>query len=156
MKYRIGIDVGTNSLGWAAIMLKDVSDQSLMPGPVLDMGVRIFSDARQPKDKSSNAAQRRGPRGMRRNRDRKIARGRSMLHVLIDAGLMPQDAVDRKALEKIDPWILRATSLDQALPPHQVGRALFHLQQRRGFKSCLLYTSASPRDRTRSRMPSSG
>ncbi len=135
MKYRIGIDLGTNSLGWAAIELSGDAPDALTPGPLLGMGVRIFSDARNPKDKSSNAAQRRGPRSARRNRDRKEARGRAMLHALTAAGLMPPEGAERKALEELDPWILRAKALHQSLTPFEIGRALFHLQQRRGFKS---------------------
>ncbi|MEO0834341.1 MAG: type II CRISPR RNA-guided endonuclease Cas9, partial [Pseudomonadota bacterium] len=135
MKYRLGLDVGTNSLGWAAIMLKGENAAALSPGPLLDMGVRIFSDARHPKDKSSNAAQRRGPRSARRNRDRMLARRRNMLTALIEAGLFPETQKDQKTLEQMDPWILRARALDEKLNAHEVGRALFHLQQRRGFKS---------------------
>ncbi|WP_416878456.1 type II CRISPR RNA-guided endonuclease Cas9 [Litorimonas sp.] len=131
MKYRIGIDLGTNSLGWAAIQLSE----KLEPQQLMDMGVRIFSDARNPKDKSSNAAQRRGPRGMRRNWDRKLARGRSMMHALVEAGLLPEEKSKRKKLEALDPWILRARALEEELSPYEIGRALFHLQQRRGFKS---------------------
>jgi len=68
MEYRIGIDLGTNSLGWAAISLRNnAQGQNRIAGPLIDLGVRIFSDARNPKDKSSNAAQRRGPRSARRN-----------------------------------------------------------------------------------------
>ncbi|MEO0569766.1 MAG: type II CRISPR RNA-guided endonuclease Cas9 [Pseudomonadota bacterium] len=135
MHYRIGIDLGTNSLGWAAIQLLEPLPGTFEAGPLLDLGVRIFSDARNPKDKSSNAAQRRGPRGMRRNRDRRLARGRAMLHALVSAGLMPKDDQGQKALEALDPWILRAEAPDRKLEPYEIGRALFHLQQRRGFKS---------------------
>ncbi|MEM8773154.1 MAG: type II CRISPR RNA-guided endonuclease Cas9 [Pseudomonadota bacterium] len=135
MQYRIGVDLGTNSLGWAAIELRATEKDELTAGPMLDIGVRIFSDARNPKDKSSNAAQRRGPRGARRNRDRKLGRGRKMMRALVKAGLMPTDEVARKALEHSDPWILRARALDHQLEPYEIGRALFHLQQRRGFKS---------------------
>lgn len=135
MKYRIGIDLGTNSLGWAALELRSGGGGQLVAGPLLDMGVRIFSDARNPKDKSSNAAQRRGPRGARRNRDRKLRRGRKMMHALISAGLMPSDDADRTTVQKCDPWILRADALEKPLEPFEIGRALFHLQQRRGFKS---------------------
>jgi len=134
MQYRLGLDVGTNSLGWAAVQLKE-NEGLLMPGPLLGMGTRIFSDARHPKDKSSNAAQRRDPRSMRRNRDRKIMRSEFMLCALIKYGLMPGDKAERKALELDDPWILRARALDEPLTPYQIGRAFFHLQQRRGFKS---------------------
>lgn len=135
MNYRLGIDLGTNSLGWAAIQLKERSTETFTPDPLLDMGVRIFPDARNPKDKSSNAAQRRGPRAARRNRDRRVSRSRAMLMTLEAAGLMPPEGADRKALEKLDPWILRAKALDGPLAPYAIGRALFHLQQRRGFKS---------------------
>ena len=131
MKYRIGIDLGTNSLGWAAVQLSE----DLKPRQLMDMGSRIFSDSRNPKDKSSNASKRREPRSIRRNRDRKLARGRAMMHVLIEAGLMPKKESDRKILEAHDPWILRARSLHEKLSLHELGRALFHLQQRRGFKS---------------------
>jgi len=131
VKYRLGIDLGTNSIGWAAVQL----NEKLSPTQLIDVGARIFSDARNPKDKSSNAAQRRGPRGLRRNRDRKLMRGLRLMNALIDAGLMPDKPQDRKALEADDPWVLRALALDTPLSLHQVGRALFHLNQRRGFKS---------------------
>ena len=48
---------------------------------------------------------------------------------------MPEDAAERKRLEKQDPYELRARALDEPLQPYQLGRALFHLNQRRGFKS---------------------
>ncbi len=35
----------------------------------------------------------------------------------------------------MDPWQLRAEGLDRALTFHELGRVLFHLNQRRGFKS---------------------
>ena len=121
--YRVGIDLGTNSLGWAAIELRGGKEA----GPLLDMGVRIFSDARNRTDKSSNAAQRRGSRGMRRNRDRRLARRRAMVHALVAAGLMPSEPAKRKALKKQDPWMLRAEAFDRPLDPYEIGRALFHL-----------------------------
>ena len=41
----------------------------------------------------------------------------------------------RKALELKDPYELRAKALDEKLSLHELGRALFHINQRRGFKS---------------------
>ncbi len=134
MKYRLGLDVGTNSIGGALVELEDVNG-CLVPSRLVHMFVRIFSDARHPKDRSSNAAQRRGPRSMRRNRDRKIMRRDFMLRALVKYGLMPGDKGQCKALERDDPWILRMRALDERLTPYQIGRALFHLQQRRGFQS---------------------
>lgn len=132
--YRLGIDLGTNSLGWAAVQLKETGS-GYAAGQLMDMGVRIFSDARSPKDKSSNAAQRRAPRGARRNRDRKLSRAKATQRVLADVGLWPDDPAARKILEGRDPWVLRARALDERLKLHEIGRALFHLQLRRGFKS---------------------
>ena len=48
---------------------------------------------------------------------------------------MPQDEGERKKLEKLDPYILRKRALDEELTLHEIGRVLFHLNQRRGFKS---------------------
>ena len=36
---------------------------------------------------------------------------------------------------ELDPWILRFRALNEAITPHQLGRVIFHLSQRRGFKS---------------------
>ena len=131
MKYRLGLDLGTNSVGWAAIKL----DESGKPSGILDMGVRIFPDGRNPKDQSSLAGQRRVPRGMRRRRDRYIERREDLMDALVACGLMPPDEDSRKALEGLDPYRLRSRALDHPLSPYELGRALFHLNQRRGFKS---------------------
>ncbi|MBT5896175.1 MAG: type II CRISPR RNA-guided endonuclease Cas9 [Rhodospirillaceae bacterium] len=48
---------------------------------------------------------------------------------------MPEERSRRQALEKIDPWRLRVEGLDRELSLHELGRALFHLAQRRGFRS---------------------
>ena len=40
-----------------------------------------------------------------------------------------------RALTQLDPYELRARALDHPLTPFELGRALFHLNQRRGFKS---------------------
>lgn len=48
---------------------------------------------------------------------------------------MPTDETARKALESLDPYALRVRALDEKLDPGEIGRAVFHLNQRRGFKS---------------------
>ena len=129
--YRLGLDLGTNSIGWAAIRLDDRGE----PTGVLDMGVRIFPDGRNPTDGSSLAVDRRLARGQRRRRDRYLKRRAGLLKLLIHYGLMPEDDAERKKLAIRDPYKLRAKALDETLHPHELGRALFHLNQRRGFKS---------------------
>ncbi len=131
-KYRLGLDLGTNSLGWAAVKLGDDGE----PCALLDMGVRIFPDGRnEQQSKQSNAVERRVARGQRRRRDRYLNRRDQLMRTLVDYGLMPEDKAERKELEKADPYALRARALDQPLQPFELGRALFHLDQRRGFKS---------------------
>ena len=130
-KYRLGLDMGTNSIGWAAVRL----DEKGEPFGVMDMGVRIFQDGRSPKDGSSNAAKRRIPRGQRRRRDRYLKRRNDLMEELVARGLMPADEHERRNIAKLNPYVLRARALDHPLQPYELGRALFHLDQRRGFKS---------------------
>ena len=130
-KYRLGIDLGTNSLGWCVISLDDEGH----PTRFLRMGVRIFPDGRNPKDGSSLAAARRLARSMRRRRDRFLKRRARLMRLMIEHGFMPTDRNERQALRSLDPYELRRRGLDEPLSPYEFGRALFHLNQRRGFKS---------------------
>ena len=84
MAIRLGLDVGTNSLGWALLSL----EQGLPVG-LLDAGVRIFPDGRKPKDKASLAVDRRIARQQRRMRDRFLRRQKRLMGLLIEYGLMP-------------------------------------------------------------------
>lgn len=121
--YRLGLDVGSNSLGWFMVWLDEKGEPiGLGPG-----GVRIYPE--------SNAVDRRMARGARRRRDRYLKRRTNLMSLLIAHGLMPAEESARKALEPLDPYELRAKGLDETLPAHHLGRALFHLNQRRGFLS---------------------
>ncbi len=133
MKYRIGLDLGTNSIGWAILRLDD--NQPPAPVGLVRLGSRIFSDGRNPKDGSSLATERRGPRQMRRRRDRYLYRRKRLMAALVQAGLMPNEETARKELVSLNPYELRARGLSQRLEPHELGRVIFHLNQRRGFKS---------------------
>ena len=131
MRYRLALDLGSTSLGWAMIRLN--IDNA--PCAVIKAGVRIFSDGRNPKDGSSLAVTRREARAMRRRRDRLLKRKARMMATLIAHGFFPKLEAERKALETLNPYTLRAKGLDAALSPAEFGRALFHVNQRRGFKS---------------------
>lgn len=131
MRYRLGLDLGSTSLGWAMVRL----DSSNRPCAIIKAGARIFSDGRNPKDGSSLAVTRREARSMRRRRDRLLKRKSRMLRSLVEHGFLPVDEVQRKSLVTMNPYALRAKGLDEALKPEEFGRALFHINQRRGFKS---------------------
>ena len=125
MTTRLGLDMGTNSIGWC-----------LYDGETIrDIGVRIFSDGRDAKTGASLAVDRRNARAMRRRRDRYLGRRDALLRALVDVGLMPDDKAEAKKMAGLDPYPLRARGVTEKLTPYEFGRALFHLNQRRGFKS---------------------
>lgn len=131
MRYRLALDLGSTSLGWAMIRLNAESQ----PCAVIKAGVRIFSDGRNPKDSSSLAVTRRDARSMRRRRDRLLKRKARMMRSLVEHNFFSSEEAERKALLTLNPYTLRAKGLDAALTPAEFGRALFHINQRRGFKS---------------------
>ncbi len=135
MAWRLALDMGTNSLGWVAFSLDDSGNIN----ELMDAGVRIFSDGREPSSEGrvgqSLAVERRLARGARRNRDRRARRKQGLLRRLVKLGLMPKDTPARKALENLDPYQLRADALERPLTAHELGRVLFQINQRRGFLS---------------------
>ena len=134
MPYRLALDMGTNSLGWALIRLKPDTGPP-EPCAIIKAGVRIFSDGRNPKDGASLAVTRRNARAMRRRRDRLLRRKNRLLDALQQLGFFPSDVQERKALAMLDPWLLRKEGLERQLSGAEFGRALFHINQRRGFLS---------------------
>ncbi len=145
MQYRLGIDLGTNSIGWSAVL----RDEEGNACGLLDMGVRVFPDGRENSQSldplgKSLAVNRRIPRGQRRRRDRYLKRRSELLDALTVYGLMPPDADTRAVIAALDPYPLRKLAQEQRrLAPYELGRALFHLNQRRGFKS---NRKAKPKD----------
>ncbi len=138
MGMRFAFDLGTNSLGsavWRTGPDPGGAFGADAPLELLWSGVRLFKDGRNPKDQQSLATMRRIPKQARKRRDRFVLRRADLMASLVAAGLMPSDASQRKALEALDPYALRAAALDRALTPYEIGRAIFHLNQRRGFKS---------------------
>ena len=129
--FRLALDLGSTSLGWALFRL----NQDREPTAIIRSGVRIFSDGRNPKDGSSLAVTRRAARAMRRRRDRLLKRKARMLDQLVQHGFFSADPAARKALESLNPYQLRAKGLREALGPGEFARALFHINQRRGFQS---------------------
>lgn len=129
---RFAFDLGTQSIGWAVLTVDDSGTSPRATG-LIDCGVRIFDDSR--KDERPLGEQRRGPRAARRRRDRFLRRRQRLMQMLIGFGLLPTESKARVALAIPDPYHIRGEALDRALEPFEIGRALIHLNQRRGFKS---------------------
>ncbi len=128
---RLGLDLGTNSVGWALYRLAAHSE----PEELLDGGVLIHSDGRNPQSQASNAAERREKRGPRRNRDRMLRRRKRVARLLRELGLLPTSGREQAEQRRLDPLRLRAEALDRPLAAHELGRVLLIFVDRRGFKS---------------------
>ncbi len=131
MERIFGLDLGTTSLGWAVIDLApDRGTGRLLPG---GLGVRIFPEARDPEGTPLNQ-RRRKMRTARRQLRRRKARRKALAAELVASGLLPEaNSPARLALDRTDPYQLRAEGLAQPLTPHQFGRALYHLLRHRQF-----------------------
>ncbi len=131
LRYRLALDLGTNSIGWCIYRI----DESDHLQALLRTGSRIFGEGRDPKSLASLAADRRLARSMRRRRDRFLARQEKLVERLIRHGLLPSDYEQRASVFRLDPYQIRKHALDAPVELAQLGRALFHLNRRRGFKS---------------------
>jgi CRISPR-associated endonuclease Csn1 len=164
MRYRLGLDLGANSLGWAVLELQPkVQWYNAEPVGIMASGVRMFDagvdgSIEQGKD-SSRGAERRQARQTRRQTWRRQYRKSKLFGLLQRLGHLPKTEsrepdVRDAALKSLDesltvkwcpegdidahqkmPYLLRAAALDQLLEPHELGRALYHLGQRRGYKA---------------------
>lgn len=126
-RFVLAMDVGSNSVG---SMWFDRCTGAIATGTsVFPAGVDETDDKRgDPKN-----AKRRMTRRTRITLRRRAQRKRELRLRLIECGLLPPDAAAFKSLlEGTDPWQLRREGLDKPLTPHQFGRVLLHLAQRRG------------------------
>ena len=129
--WRLGLDLGTDSIGWAAWALDNEGE----PVSLMDLGSRIFSDGRDEQTKEPLAVERRRARQQRRQLNRRKMRKHRVFRVLQLNGLFPLNKEEAAALKAMDPYRLRALALDHVLAPYELGRALFNLSCRRGFLS---------------------
>ena len=130
-KWRFGLDLGTNSIGWSVFSLDD--DNEILK--LEDMGVRIFSDGRDPKTKEPLAVARRSARAQRKLIYRRKLRRKQAFRLLQSQGLFPATKEECMKLKSLNPYELRIKALNEKLEPYELGRALFSLAVRRGFKS---------------------
>ena len=126
----LGLDVGCTSIGWALI---DEEGET-----ILAVGVRVFPegvDRDQQGGEKSKSQSRREARGMRRQVARRARRRRQLRDALTKVGLLPDDSEGTKGVMGMNPYRLRRKALTEKLELHELGRALFHLGQRRGYLS---------------------
>jgi len=127
MKYVIGLDLGTTSVGWAVIN-KDESR-------IEDLGVRLFESAENPIDGHSLAEPRRLARGARRRLSRRRSRLDKIKAVFILHALIQADKIKTLMVAKNNPYQIRAEALDKKISNEDLFVAVYHLAKRRGYKS---------------------
>ena len=157
----LGLDLGTNSLGWA--LLKCNPETKEITG-LIDAGSRVF-EAGMDGDiatgrAESRCAERRSARSIRRNLERRRRRMKKLKNLLQAYDLLPKGDDIENIIHNLDkqvrmfissipsslkpdndilahtyPYFLRAWATEQELPKHLLGRAIYHLAQRRGFWS---------------------
>ena len=132
MKKILGLDIGTNSIGWALIK-DDIAPE------ILGMGSRIIplsSDDETEFTKGnaiSKNQKRTEKRSARRNKYRYKLRRKYLIDVLSKYNMMPD--TDLFNLAPVQLFELRDKALNQPLTLREIGRILYHLNQKRGYKS---------------------
>ena len=130
MELVFGFDIGTTSIGFAAIEFDAASRQ----GRIIRIGSRIFPEARDVDGTPLNQT-RRTKRMMRRQLRRRKMRRQELNRALADAGLLPTHKSEAwNQLMLTNPLELRAKALRESLSPYELGRALSHLAKRRHFR----------------------
>jgi len=134
-RYTLGLDLGSNSVGWALVAQDGTRFDN---GTPILAGVRVFpegvADLDQKKERP-RGQERREKRSQRRVHYRRRQRRALLRRALAGAGLFPAAKADFLACLALEPYTLRARGLDERLEPHEFGRALYHLCERRGFKT---------------------
>jgi CRISPR-associated endonuclease Csn1 len=153
MKTILGLDLGTNSIGWAIIEV----DESNTPIRIIAMGSRIIpldSDARDQfqkgqaisknKDRTTARTQRKGydRKQLKKSDDFKY----SLKKLLKKLNIFPIEELLK--LPSLDLWKLRsdAVSENENIEPEQLGRILYMLNQKRGYKSARSEANADKKD----------
>ncbi|MCX6140338.1 MAG: hypothetical protein NTX15_05835, partial [Candidatus Kapabacteria bacterium] len=126
----LGLDVGSNSLGWAIV---DPAE-----GSIIAMGARIFAagvDNLNGENEESRNVQRRLKRQLRRQYERSRQRRNALRLYLMQNGMLPVDSEAFDLIIKTDPYELRKKGLDEKLTLIEIGRCIDHINARRGFRS---------------------
>ena len=149
----LGLDLGTNSIGWA-IRDNNIDNKN----QILDSGVLVFSQGvgEEKGVEFSLASERTKKRASRKLYSRRKQRKSDLLKLLIENGMCPLtiDELNNWAVYtkgkpniyptenfefsewlKINPYEARSNASNNPVSNFEFGRALYHICQRRGFKS---------------------
>lgn len=127
--YTLGLDQGVASIGWAVTEIAS---------HFIDAGVRIFPagvDKFGTKKQTHRNEVRRTKRAARRRCQRKSKRLTLLRNILTNLGWMPTEAAALEVWMQQDIYALRSRGISEKLSLSEIGRIIYHLNQRRGFLS---------------------
>ena len=128
----LGLDLGTSSIGWALIQETENKKS------IIAMGSRIIPLSNDDKNEfiAGNAIsknkKRTEKRTQRKGYDRYQLRRKALTEILIKNNMFDAELFKLKPLEL---WGLRAKSVSEKISLKELGRILYHLNQKRGYKS---------------------
>lgn len=128
----LGLDLGVTSIGWALI------EEGGSQKSILGMGSRIVPLGTDEKtefstgNKISKNQTRTTKRTQRRGYDRYQQRRANLTRVLLANKMFDENLFRLSALEL---WSLRAKAVQEKISLTEIGRVLYHLNQKRGYKS---------------------
>lgn len=151
MKRILGLDLGTNSIGWALV---DEAENKCEDSSIVKLGVRTISydnfvssdSGKESKDPVkdfnggkgiSSAAGRTLKRGMRRNLQRYKLRRESLINVLKANRLIDNDTIlsEHGNRTTFETYRLRAKAAIEEITLEEFARVLLQINKKRGYKS---------------------
>ena len=149
MKRILGLDLGTNSIGWALVEEAENKEEN---SSIVKLGVRVNPltvDEQQNFEKGKSIttnADRTLKRSMRRNLQRYKLRRENLIEVLKDNNIITDDSIlyengNRSTFETLR---LRAKSVIEEISLSEFARVLLMINKKRGYKSSRKASTTSP------------
>lgn len=144
----LGLDLGTNSIGWALIEI----DDNALPVRIVAMGSRIIPMSSNDRDEFQRGLSitknqsRTVSRTQRKGYDRKQLKKSDLKKILNKYNIFPSEELLK--LPMLDLWKLRSNSANpnENISAEQLGRILYMLNQKRGYKSARSEANADKKD----------
>jgi CRISPR-associated endonuclease Csn1 len=165
----LGLDVGANSVGWSLVETSDGHPSAILAGGVRCFAAGVEGQLDQGREES-RSVRRRQARQIRRQTWRRQRRQRALFSLLQRNGLLPETpACDPSSIHEclrkfdaelrerssgpathrdaqVESYRLRERAAREPVSKHELGRALYHLAQRRGYLSNRRHSQGSDED----------
>ncbi|MFN4299214.1 MAG: type II CRISPR RNA-guided endonuclease Cas9 [Thermaurantimonas sp.] len=140
----LGLDLGVSSIGWALI-----KEQNEKPTEIIGTGVRIIPLDTDESDEftKGNAISKNQKRTAKRTA-RKVNYRYVLRRKALTAELKKHNMFDETLfkLPQLELWGLRAKAVTEKISLKELGRVLYHLNQKRGYKSSRSEENADKKD----------